>query len=74
MNYLVPTAFQIKEWKVVLKLNFTKTNIMVSSPISSWQIKGEKLETVTNFIFLGPQITMDDDCSHEIKRPLLLGR
>ena len=48
--------------------------VMVSSPITSWQIDGETVETVTDFIFLGPKITADDDCSHEIKRRLLLGR
>ena len=51
-----------------------KTKIMISSPITSWQIEGEKVETVTDFIFLGSQITVDGDCSHEIKRCLLLGR
>ena len=56
------------------KLNIPKTKIMASSPISSWQIYGEKMETVTNFIFLGSKITADDDYSHEIKRHLLLGR
>ena len=60
--------------KVGLKLNFQKTKIMASSPITSWQIGGEKVETVTDFIFLGFKITADDDCSHEIKRCLLLGR
>ena len=57
-----------------LKLNIQKTNIMVSGPITSWQIHGEKLETVTYFIFLGSKITVNSDCSHEIKRHLLLGR
>ena len=57
-----------------LKLNIQKTKIMVSSPITSWQIDGETMETVTDFIFLGSKITADDDCSHEIKRRLLLGR
>ena len=57
-----------------LKLNIQKTKIMASGPITSWQIDGEKMETVTDFIFLGSQITMDGDCSHEIKRHLLLGR
>ena len=56
------------------KLNIPKTKIMASSPISSWQIDEEKMETVTNFIFLGSKITEDDDCGHEIKRHLLLGR
>ena len=57
--------------KVGLKLNIQKTKIMASSPITSWQIDGERIETVTDFIFLGPKITMDGDSSHEIKR---LGR
>ena len=60
--------------KVGLKLNILKTNIMASGPISSWQIDGETVETVVDFIFLGSQITADGDCSHEIKRCLLLGR
>ena len=60
--------------KVDLKLNIQKTKIMVSGPITSWQIDGETMETVTDFIFLGSKITADDDCSHEIKRRLLLGR
>ena len=59
--------------KVGLKLNVQKTKIMASSPITSWQIDGEALETVRNFIFLGFKITADGDCSHEIKRCLLLG-
>ena len=59
---------------VGLKLNIQKTKIMVSSPITSWQIDGETMETVRDFIFLGSKITADGDCSHEIKRPLLLGR
>ena len=54
--------------KTGLKLNIQKTKIMASSPITSWQIDGEKLETVTNFIFLGSKITVDGDCSHKIKR------
>ena len=57
-----------------LKLNIQKTKIMVSSPVSSWQIDGETVETVSDFIFLGSKITADGDCSHEIKRCLLLGR
>ena len=57
-----------------LKLNIQKTKIMASGPISSWQIDGETMETVTDFIFLGSKITADGDCSHEIKRCLLLGR
>ena len=56
------------------KNNIQKMKIMVSSPITLWQIDGEKVETVTYFIFLGPKITGDGDCSHEIKRHLLLGR
>ena len=60
--------------KVVLKLNIQKMKIMASSPITSWQIDGETMETVTNFIFLGSKITADGDCSHEIKSHLLLGR
>ena len=60
--------------KVGLKLNTQKTKIMASSPITSWQIDGETVETVSDFIFLGSKITADGDCSHEIKRRLLLGR
>ena len=60
--------------EVGLKFNIQKTKIMVSGPISSWQIDGETVETVADFIFLGSKITADGDCSHEIKRPLLLGR
>ena len=60
--------------KVGLKLNIQKTKIMASSPITSWQIDGETIETVTDFIFLGSKITADGDCSHEIKRDLLLAR
>ena len=58
--------------KVGLKLNIQKTKIMASSPIPSWQIDGETMETVSNFIFLGSKITADGDCSHEIKRRLSL--
>ena len=57
-----------------LKLNIHNTKIMASGPITSWQIDGETMETVTEFIFLGSKITSDGDCSHEIKRHLLLGR
>ena len=57
-----------------LKLNIQETKIMASGPITSWQIDEETMETVTGFIFLGSKITADDDCSHEIKRHLLLGR
>ena len=60
--------------KAGLKLNVQKTNIMASSPITSWQIEGETMETERDFIFLGSKITVDVDCSHEIKRSLLLGR
>ena len=60
--------------KVGLKLNIQKTKIMTSSPITSWQIDGETVKTVADFIFLGSKITADGDCSHEIKRCLLLGR
>ena len=60
--------------KVGLKLNSQKTKIMTSSPITSWEIDGETVETVSDFIFLGSKITRDGDCSHEIKRRLLLGR
>ena len=60
--------------KVGLKLNIQKIKIMASGPIASWQIDGETMETVTDFIFLGSKITADSNCSHEIKRCLLLGR
>ena len=60
--------------KVGLKLNIQKTKIMASGPISSWQIDGETVETVSDFIFLGSKLTADGDCSHEIKSCLLLGR
>ena len=60
--------------KVGLKLEIQKTKIMASGPITSWQIDGKTVETVANFIFLGSKITADGDCSHEIKRRLLLGR
>ena len=60
--------------KAGLKLNIQKTKIMASGPITSWQIDGETVETVTDFIFLGSKITANGDCSHEIKRRLLLGR
>ena len=60
--------------KVGLKLNIQKTKIMASGPIISWQIDGETMETVTDLIFLGSKITVDGDCSHEIKRCLFLGR
>ena len=60
--------------KVCLKLNIQKTKIMASGPITLWEIDGETVETVSDFIFLGSKITTDGDCSHEIKRRLLLGR
>ena len=60
--------------KASLKLSIPKTKIMASGPITSWQIDGEKMETVTDFIFLGSKITMNGDCSNEIQRHLLLGR
>ena len=60
--------------KVSLKLNIQETKIMASSPITSWELDGETVETVSDFIFLGSKITADGDCSHEIKRCLLLGR
>ena len=60
--------------KVDLKLNIHKTKVMTSDPITSWQIDGETMKTVTDFIFLGSKITADGNCSHEIKRHLLLGR
>ena len=60
--------------KVGLKLNIQKTNIMASVPITSWEVDGETMETVSGFIILGSKITTDSDCNHEIKRCLLLGR
>ena len=65
---------KVENEKVGLKLNIQKTKITASSPITSWQIDGETVETVSDFIFLGSKITADGDCSHEIKRHLLLGR
>ena len=65
---------KVESEKVDLKLNVQKMKIMASGPITSWQIDGETMETVTDFIFLGSKITADGDCSHEIKRHLLLGR
>ena len=64
---------KVESEKAGLKLNIQKTKIMASSPITSWQIEGEKGETVTDIIFLGSKITADGDCSHEVKRCLLLG-
>ena len=63
-----------KSEKVSLKLSIQKTKIMASGPITSWQVDGETVETMADFIFLGSKITADGDCSHEIKRYLLLGR
>ena len=65
---------KVESEKVGLKLNFQKTKIMASGPITSWQIDGETVETVADFIFWGSKITADGDCSHEIKRCLFLGR
>ena len=65
---------KVEREKVGLKLNIQKTKIMASGPITSWQIDGETVETVADFIFLGSKITVDGDCSHEIKRHFLLGR
>ena len=65
---------KVKEEKVGLKLSIQKTKVMASGPITSWQVDGEKVETVTDFIFVGSKITVDGDRSHEIKRWLLLGR
>ena len=65
---------KVESEKVDLKLNIQKTKIMAPGPITSWQIDGETVETVADFIFLGSKITADGDCSHEIKRSLLLGR
>ena len=65
---------KVESEKVGLKLNIQKTKIMASGPITSWRIDGEMVEAVADFIFLGSKITADGDCSHEFKRPLLLGR
>ena len=65
---------KVESEKVGLKLNIQKTKIMASSPTTSWEIDGDTVETVSDFIFLGSKITTDGDCSHEIKRRLLLGR
>ena len=65
---------KVESEKVGFKLNIQKTKIMASGPISSWEIDRETMDTVTDFIFLGSRITADGDCSHEIKRRLLLGR
>ena len=68
------TKVKVESEKVGLKLNIQKTKIMASGPITSWKIDGETMETVSDFNFLGSKISEDDDCSHEIKRHLLLGR
>ena len=68
------TKVKVESEKVGLKLNIQKTKITASGPITSWEIDGETVETVSDFIFLGSTITADGDCSHEIKRCLLLGR
>ena len=65
---------KVESEKVGLKLNIQKTKIMASGPMSSWEINGETVETVSDFIFGGSKVTADGDCSHEIKRRLLLGR
>ena len=65
---------KVEREKVDLKLNIQKTKIMASGPTTSWEIDGETVETVSDFVFLGSKITTDGDCSHEIKRHLLLGR
>ena len=65
---------KVESKKVGLKLNIQKTKIMASGPITSWEIDGETVKTVADFLFLGSKITADGDCSHEIKRRLLLGR
>ena len=76
MGFCVGIRFQVKveSEKAGLKLNIQKTKIMASSPITSWEIDGKTVETMSDFIFLGSKITADGDCSHEIKRHLLLGR
>ena len=66
--------YTFNDEQVGLKLNIQKTKVMASGPITSWEVDGETVETVADFIFLGSQITADGDCSHEIKRRLLLGR
>ena len=71
-NFLMKVKEEIE--RVGLKLNIEKTKIMTCGPITSWQVDGETMEAVTDFIFLGSKITADGDCSHEIKRWLLLGR
>ena len=72
-SYLTPKV-KVESKKVGLKLNIQKTKIMASGPITTWVMDGETVETVSDFIFWGPKIRADGDCSHEIKRRLLLGR
>ena len=74
MNKSLLMKVKVESEKVGLKLNIQKTKILASSPITSWQIDGENVETVTDFIFLGSKITADSDCSHKIKRCLVFGR
>ena len=74
LKYADDTTLMAESEKVGLKLNIQKTKIMASGPITSWEIDGETAETVSDFIFLGSKITADGDCSHELKRCLLLGR
>ena len=71
---LLSLKVKVENEKVGLKLNIQKTKIMASGPITSWEIDGETVKTVSDFVFLGSKITADGDCSHEIKRCLLLGR
>ena len=73
-SLLMRVKVKVESEKVGLKLNIQKTKIMASGPITSWEIDGETVETVSDFIFRGSQITADGDCSHEIKRLFLLGR
>ena len=73
-SLLVKKRVKEESEKAGLKLNIQKTKLLASGPITSWQIDGGKVETVTDFIFLGSKITVDGDCSHEIKRHLLFGR
>ena len=74
INEYINIVLKVKVKKTGLILNISQTKITASSPITSWQIDGKTLETVTDFIFLGSKVTADSDCSHEIKRCLLLGR
>ena len=74
MQMTPPLWLKVKSEKLGFKLNIQKTKIMASSPINSWEIDGETLETVSDFILGGSKITADGDCSHEVKRRLLLGR